>query len=40
MLLMPLILLLFLILWYSVDPLGTTFNSKTEFPWHLGFDNL
>ena len=35
MLLMPLILLLFLILWYSVDPLGTTFNSKTEFPWHL-----
>lgn len=35
MLLMPLILLLFLILWYSVDPLGTTFNSEKEFPWHL-----
>jgi chlorobactene glucosyltransferase len=35
MLLMPLIVSLFLILWYSVDPSSTTFNNEKEFPWHL-----
>lgn len=35
MLLMPLIVTLFLILWYSVDPLSTTFNNEKEFLWHL-----
>jgi chlorobactene glucosyltransferase len=35
MLLMQLTASLFLILWYPVDPLSTTFNNEKEFPWHL-----
>jgi chlorobactene glucosyltransferase len=32
---MPLIVLLSLVLWYSVDPLSTTDYNEKEFLWHL-----